>query len=189
MIRTALGVFVVSLVIVLVIAVRGDAGDATLTWLGWQVKTTAAAGSLIIGLLALAATLFWQGLVWILQAPARAARANGLKRRRQADELLTRGFLSIASGDGVEARRLAQRAADTADETPKLVRILTAQAAEAAGDPVAAKAAYSAMLGFADMRLAAHRGLMQAALAEGHASQAEAHAQAAFDLPRTAPWA
>ena len=189
MIRSALGLFVVSLVIVLVIAVRGDPGDATLTWLGWQVKTTAAAGALIIGLLTLAATLFWQGLVWILQAPARAARANALKRRRQADELLTRGFLSVAAGDGVEARRLAQRAADAAEDTPKLVRILTAQAAEAAGDPAAAKAAYSAMLGFADMRLAAHRGLMQTALAEGHASQAEAHAQAAFDLPRTAPWA
>src|SRR5665213_2321451 len=119
----------------------------------------------MIGLLALAATLFWRGLVWVLEAPARAAHAAAEHRRRQGREVLTRGFLAAAAGDGPEARRLAGKAAELDDETPRLVRILAAQAAEAGDDRAAARAAYAAMLCFADMRLAAYRGLMQTALA------------------------
>jgi len=193
-IRIALGVFVVALIIVTAIALQGQPGVASLTWLGWQVNTTAAAGVLLIGLLALLATLFWSTLVWLLQAPARARRAGAEARRRQAGEVLTKGFVAAAAGDGPEARRLAQKAAELAQETPQLVRILAAQAAEAAGDRAAARAAYGAMLGFADMRLAAHRGLMQTALAQGDAPEALRQARAAYELAGdarmgAAPWA
>ncbi|MGZ6018862.1 MAG: heme biosynthesis protein HemY, partial [Phenylobacterium sp.] len=93
------------------------------------------------------------------------------------------------AGDGSEARRLAQKAADLADETPGLVRVLAAQAAEAAGDVVATQAAYSAMLGFPEMRLAGHKGLMQLALARGERETALRHAQEAFSETRSARWA
>jgi HemY protein len=189
MIRIAIGVFLISLVIVAAIALLGEPGSATLTWLGWQVSTTAAAGVLIVGLLALAATVFWSSLMWVLGAPARAARAAAESRRRAGAEALTRGFLAAAAGDGSEARRQAQRAADLADDTPQLVRILAAQAAEAAGDRTAARAAFSAMLGFPDMRLAAHRGLMLLAAADGDDDTALRHAGDAYALARTAPWA
>src|SRR5208282_6039482 len=49
-------------------------------------------------------------------------------------------------------RRHAQQAGELAPDAPALVRILAAQAAEAAGDPAAAQAAYHAMLGFPEMR-------------------------------------
>ncbi|MEO8927343.1 MAG: heme biosynthesis HemY N-terminal domain-containing protein, partial [Caulobacteraceae bacterium] len=189
MIRIALAIFVVSLLIVVAISLQGDPGTASLTWLGWQVDTTAAAGVLLIGLLALAATIFWRALVWLLEAPARAARANFETRRRLGAEALTRGFLAAAAGDGSEARRLAQKAAEFSDETPQLVRILVAQAAEAAGDLTAARGAYQAMLGFPEMRVAAHRGLMQIALAGGDGAEAASQAQAAYGLAHTANWA
>jgi HemY protein len=189
MIRTALAILLACLVIVVAISLQGDAGAASLTWLGWRVDTTAAAGVLLIGLFALLATLFWRVLVWLLQAPARATRAAVETRRRQGAESLTRGFLAAAAGDGPEARRLAQRAADLNDETPQLVRILAAQAAEAAGDRAAARAAYSAMMGFPEMRLAAHRGLMQTALNDGDKAGALRHARDAYELAHTAPWA
>ena len=189
MIRIALALFVVSLLIVVAISLQGDPGAASLTWLGWQVNTTAAAAVLLIGLLALAATIFWRVLVWILESPTRAARARAESRRRQGRETLTRGFLAAAAGDGAEARRLAGKAAELDDETPQLVRILAAQAAEAGADHAAARAAYDAMLGFPDMRLAARRGLMQTALAQGDKPGALNHAAAAYDLAVTAPWA
>ena len=189
MIRTALAVLLAAFVIVMTISLQGDAGSASLTWLGWRVDTTAAAGALLIGLLALLATIFWRALVWLVEAPARAARAAAETRRRQGAEALTRGFLAAAAGDGPEARRLAQRAADLNDETPQLVRILAAQAAEASGDRTAAQAAYTAMMGFPEMRLAAHRGLMQTALNDGDKASALRHAQDAFELSHTAPWA
>ena len=69
------------------------------------------------------------------------------------------------------------------------MRVLAAQAAEAAGDAAAATAAYTAMLGFPEMRLAGHKGLMQTALAEGDKAGALRHAQNAYDMAKTARWA
>jgi len=189
MIRTLLAILAVIAVAILVVALRGDAGAAELTWLGWNVRATAAAATLMLIVFTLLASLFWRGLIWLAETPKRAARDRADARRRQGSEALTRGFLAAAGGDGAEARRQAQRAAGLVDDTPALVRLLSAQAAEAAGDPVAARAAYSAMLGFPELRMAAHKGLMQAALAEGDTAEAQRHAAAAYSLARTAPWA
>lgn len=189
MIRVALVLFVISALAVAALALGGDAGAANLVWRGWQVDTTAAAALLLILFSALLATVFWSFLKWLLEAPQRAARARAESRRKQGAEALARGFLAAAAGDGSEARRLAQKAADLADDAPALVRVLAAQAAEAAGDLPAAKAAYSAMLGFPDMRLAGLKGLMQTALAEGDKGAALRHAQSAYGLAKTARWA
>ena len=189
MIRTVIAVLLVSLLIVVIISLQGDPGAASLTWLGWRVDSTAAAAVLLIGFAALLASVFWRAVAWLVEAPERAAQAAAATRRRQGAEALTRGFVAAAAGNGPEARRCAQQAADLSDETPQLVRILAAQAAEAAGDATAAQAAYSAMLGFPEMRLAAHRGLMQTALKTGDKAGALRHAQNAYDLAHTAPWA
>lgn len=189
MIRTAIVLFLVAALAVAAMALGGDAGVASLVWRGWRVDMTAAAAALLVLFTSLLATIFWSFLKWLLEAPRRAARARAESRRRQGAEALARGFLAAAAGDGSEARRLAQKAADLADDAPALVRVLAAQAAEAAGDLPAAKAAYSAMLGFPDMRLAGLKGLMQTALAEGDKGAAIRHAQSAYGLAKTARWA
>ncbi|THD58278.1 heme biosynthesis HemY N-terminal domain-containing protein [Phenylobacterium sp.] len=189
MIRASLVILIVAAVAVAALGLSGDAGQASVTWLGWRADLTAATAILLMLFGALLATIFWRTLLWILAAPARAERSRAEIRRRQANETLTRGFLAAAAGDGSEARRLAQKAADLADETPGLVRVLAAQAAEAAGDVTAAQAAYSAMLGFPEMRLAGHRGLMQLALSQGERETALRHAQEAFNETRSARWA
>ena len=189
MIRASLAILFVAAVAVAALALTGDAGRASVQWLGWRADMTAAVAVLIVLFGALLTPVFWRTLLWVLAAPRRAERARAETRRRQANEALTRGFLAAAAGDGSEARRLAQKAAELADETPGLVRILAAQAAEAAGDVTAAQAAYAAMLGFPDMRLAGHRGLMQLALAQGERETALRHAQEAFSETRSARWA
>jgi len=189
MIRVGLVLILVALASVAVLALTGDPGRASVIWLGWRADTTAAAAVLIVLFAALAAQAVWRLVIWIVEAPARSARARADDRRRQANEVLTRGFLAAAAGDGSEARRLAQKAAELADEAPGLARILAAQAADAAGDAQAAQAAYTAMLGFPEMRLAGHRGLMQLALAQGDRDVALDHAEQAFALARTARWA
>ncbi len=189
MIRAGLVILFVGVVAVAALAMAGDAGHASVTWLGWRADMTASA-AVMMGLFgALLVTVFWRTLLWILAAPQRTERARTENRRRKANEALTRGFLAAAAGDGSEARRLAQKAADLAEDTPGLVRVLAAQAAEAAGDVAGAQAAYAAMLGFPDMRLAGHRGLMQLALAHGERETALRHAQEAFSETRSARWA
>ena len=189
MIRTAIAVFLVVALATAILAITGEPGSASIIWLGWRADMTAAAMVLITLIAALLAMIGWRLLLWILEAPRRAERARAEDRRRQANEALTRGFLAAAAGEGSEARRLALKAADLADEAPGLVRVLAAQAAEAAGDAVAVQAAYSAMLGFPEMRLAGHKGLMAQALAQGDKTSALRHAEQAYEMGRTARWA
>jgi HemY protein len=189
MIRAGLVLLLIGFVAVAVLALTGDAGRASVTWLGWRADMTAATAMLLTLFASLAATIVWRTVLWVLEAPERAERTRAEARRRQANEVLARGFVAAAAGEGSEARRLAQKAADLASEAPGLVRVLAAQAAEADGDRGAAEAAYQAMLGFPEMRLAGRRGLMQLALQQGDREGALRHAEEAFALPRSARWA
>ncbi|CAN5374261.1 heme biosynthesis HemY N-terminal domain-containing protein [soil metagenome] len=189
MIRTAFVFFLVAALAVAVVALTGEPGAASLDWMGWRVEMTAAAAALLTLFTALLATILWRALLWVIEAPQRAARARAEAKRKQGVEALSRGFLAVAAGDGSEARRLAQKAAELAEDAPALIRVLAAQAAEAAGDHVAARQAYNAMLGFPEMRLAGLRGLMQTALAEGDKALALKHAETAYGLAKTARWA
>jgi HemY protein len=189
MTRVVFALFLVAAVAVSVLALTGEPGRASLEWMGWRIEMTAAAAALLTLFSALLFTVLWRGVIWIVEAPRRAARARAEAKRKQAVEALTRGFLAVAAGDGSEARRLAQKSAELAEDAPGLVRVLAAQAAEAAGDRGAAASAYNAMLGFPEMRLAGLRGLMQAALADGDKITALRHAETAYGLARTARWA
>lgn len=189
MIRVAIILFLIGAAAVAAIALMGDSGQASAEWLGWRLDMTAAAAALFVLFAALAAAVFWRLVLWIASAPQRSARARVEQRRLQGAEALSRGFLAAAAGDGSEARRLAQKAADLATEAPALTRILAAQAAETAGDLPAAKAAYTAMLDYPDMRLAALRGLMQNAVAQNDRAAALGYAEEAYSLARTARWA
>ena len=191
MIRQAavLLVFAAIAAAVVVAGLNGEPGRASVEWLGWRVSMTAVAAVFAVFIGTFAALALWRLILWIVEAPARGVRARAESRRRQGADALTRGFLAAAAGDGAEARRFAQQAADLVLDTPALVRVLTAQAAEAAGDVPAAKAAYTAMLGFPEMRRAGLRGLTQIALAQGDRPEALRHAQAAYGQTRTARWA
>jgi HemY protein len=189
MIRAALILFLVAALAVIGVALSGPAGHASMEWLGWRLDMTAAAAILLVLALALISTLFWRALIWLVGMPQREAKARAEALRRQGIEALTRGFLAASAGDGSEARRLTQKSVELAQDMPGLVRILAAQAAEASGDHAAVVSAYTAMLGFPDMRLAALKGLMQAALGHGDRLTALRHAQEAYALAKTARWA
>ncbi len=189
MIRAALAILLIAAAVVAGLALAGDAGAASVVWLGWRLDMTAATAVLITLILSLVTTIGWRTLLWVLEAPKRAARVRIEARRRQASEVLTNGFLAAAAGDGSEARRLARKAETLATETPGLVRVLAAQAAEAAGDTAAAQAAYTAMLSFPEMRLAGHKGLMALAAGRGDREAALGHAEAAYGAARPTRWA
>lgn len=189
MTRVAIAFFLVAVVAVGALALAGEPGRASLEWMGWRVEMTAAAAALLTLFSALMFTLLWRGIIWIVEAPRRAARVRAEAKRKQAIEALSRGFLAVAAGDGSEARRLAQKSSELAEDAPALVRVLAAQAAETAGDRSGAKSAYNAMLGFPEMRLAGLRGLMLAAQADGDRPAAIRHAETAYGLARTARWA
>ena len=189
MIRGAFLAVLLAALAAVMLSLVGEPGRASVEWLGWRVSMTAAAAICTVLVLAFLAVGLWRLALWVLETPRRNANLQAEARRRQGAEALTRGFLAAAAGDGSQARRLARLAADMADDFPGLVRVLAAQAAEAAGDHADAAAAYSAMLGFPEMRLAGHRGLMQLAVLRGDRPAAIGQAQAAYSLAHTARWA
>ena len=189
MIRTGLFLVLVALAAALALGLAGESGRVAIIWLGWRADLTATALIVLVLLASFLAFAAWRLLLWVAETPRRAAVARAEARRRQEIEVLTRGFTAVAAGDGAEALRLAAKAADLGVEAPALARLLSARAAEAAEDPVAAEAAWTSMLAFPDLRLAARRGLTSLALARGDRAGAVQHAEAAFALARTARWA
>jgi len=189
MIRAGVVLILMAAIAVGALALSDDPGRASVVWLGWRADSTAAAAILVALFFGLFAAVVWRTILWVLDAPRRAERARAEARRRQSNEVLARGFLAVAAGDGSEALRLSKKAAELAADAPGLVRVLAAQAAEAAGDLNQAQAAYTAMLSFPEMRLAGHKGLMQLALAQGSRETALRHAQEAYGEARSARWA
>jgi len=121
MIRAALillGFLVIALMVAAGFALAGEAGLASVEWLGWRVNMTAAAALCAVLTLTFVAVSVWRLLLWIIETPTRNARARSEGRRKQGAEALAKGFLAAAAGDGSEARRLAQRAAELDQDNP-----------------------------------------------------------------------
>ena len=79
MIRTALVLFLVAVVAVTAMALTGEPGHATLTWLGWRVDTTAAAAALITLFSALAASPSCATPYWAQLPLASCANRSGVR--------------------------------------------------------------------------------------------------------------
>ncbi|MDC7683322.1 heme biosynthesis HemY N-terminal domain-containing protein [Asticcacaulis sp. BYS171W] len=188
MIRTLLILLGIIILVVVALSATGEAGTASLVWLGYRIDTSAATAVIVIGLMAFAAVCFWNLALWLSRSPQRAERKRAATRRRQGEDILTRGFLAVASGDGLEARRHAVKAVDLHDNVA-LVRILNAFAADAAGDTAAIRAAYTAMLTVPELKLAGLRGLMNLAISSGDRSEAIRLATDAYNQAKPAMWA
>jgi HemY protein len=102
-------------------------------------------------------------------------------RERKGYQALAEGMMAIASGEGRIALARAAKAEKYLDK-PELTTLLTAQAAEMAGDTKRATAAYKTLLGDQKTRFVGIRGLMKQKLTEGDTETALKLAEKAFAL-------
>lgn len=105
------------------------------------------------------------------------------ERNRQAKgyDALAQGLMALASGEG----RLAMSKAEKAErylKKPELTNLLTAQAAEMAGDRGKAEKTYRALIEDEATRFVGVRGIMKQRLADGDTDTALALAKKAFAL-------
>ena len=108
-------------------------------------------------------------------------RWRSRRRERKGYDALTESLVALASGDGRTAMAQAERA-DRYLDRPELTTLLTAQAAEQAGDKDRAEAAYRRMIEDDRTRFVGVRGIMKQKLAEGDTDTALALAERAFAL-------
>ncbi len=102
-------------------------------------------------------------------------------RERRGFEALSDGMMALASGEGQLALTKASRAEKLLDR-PELTNLLTAQAAELAGDTARASETYKTLLADDRTRFVGIRGLMRQKLNEGDTDTALKLAEKAFAL-------
>jgi HemY protein len=102
-------------------------------------------------------------------------------RERKGLEALSESMMALASGDGRTAMNKAEKAQKYLDK-PKLTNLLTAQAAELAGDRRKAEETYRKLVQDESTRFVGVRGIMKQKLSEGDTDTAMALAKKAFAL-------
>jgi HemY protein len=133
-------------------------GAVTITWLGYQIETTAFVATVAVGLLVVALILLWTLLRYLFTRPSAVAAHVRERRRQQGYDALSRGLLAIGVGDRAQAQRYAGIAGRNLPRDP-LTALLRAQAAQLKGDRAAARRAFEAMLDRPETELLGLRGL------------------------------
>lgn len=152
----------------------------------YDIHTGFALLSLLIGLsIVIAALLAFRALA---RAPRAMRDFSNEGRRAKGLEALMRGFEAVAVGDGAAAMRQA-RIAEQRLKNAALTRLLTAQAAQVAGDDAAARAGFNAMLASPETEFLGLRGLYAQAGRAGETEAARGYAERAFRLRPNAVWA
>lgn len=188
MIRLILTVALCVITAILAVWLTLNPGTASFEFLGWQAETSFA---LFMGVLIVAAfllTVLWWLIAKMWGAPDAWRKLRRRRRREQGVDALERALIAAAAGEGELAVRQAARA-DALLERPALSRLLAARAAEAAGNLLAARGHYEALLEDPKTRLVAHRGLSVLAETQGETGNVITHAGKAFAEARTARWA
>lgn len=102
-------------------------------------------------------------------------------RERKGYDALSEGLMALASGEGRIAMAKAQKADKYLDK-PALTNLLTAQAAEMAGDRRKAEETYRKLVEDEQTRFVGVRGIMKQKLADGDSDTARKLAERAFAL-------
>lgn len=186
--RAVLALIVIVGLAAAVVFLADNPGRAEISWQNWQIDTSVGvliAAAAVAGL-AIVLLIRLIGLIW--RAPTKLMDRRRDRRRRAGYRALTRGMVAVAAGDAEEAQRHAKRAKALLSEPP-LTLLLSAQAAQIAGDEQAAKRFFAAMLDQPDTEFLGLRGLLNQAMREGDRNAARRLAQRALTLRPNAAWA
>jgi len=144
----------------------------------------------LIGVSILLALLIVAVLIisYLMRLPEKLSGKRRESQRQKGIISLTRGLEAVAAGDASDAQRHAKNAQRQLEE-PALTRLLTAQAAQLAGDHETAEESFSAMLEAPETEFLGLRGLYLQAVGAGDMKAAKGYADRAFKLRPNARWA
>ena len=165
----------------------GHSGILALQVGDFRIETkvvTAAAAVAFLLLVAILLHHFWR---WLWRSPGHLGASRAAKRRREGYLALTRGMVAVAAGDVDEAQRYAAQAAKRLHEPP-LTLLLSAQAAQLAGNEAEAERHFTAMLERSETEFLGLRGLLAQAVRKGDRAKALTLAERARTLRPNTPW-
>ena len=164
------------------------AGGVQITVAGTEYTLGALQSVLALGVLVLVVWLFFKLLALLIATlkflngdETAISRYFDKGREQKGYQALSDGLMALASGEGRLALAKAARAARYL-EKPELTDLLTAQAAEMAGDTKKAAEAYKRLLGNQNTRFVGVRGIMKQKLSDGDTDTALQLAEKALAL-------
>ncbi len=184
----ALGFLVVlGLLVALAVWMADHPGSASLDWQGYRVETSFVLLLGAIAALAVATALLYRLWLFIRRVPGQLVRAHREGRRRKGYLALTRGMVAVAAGDADEAGRQVKRAEVLLNDPP-LTMLLSAQAAQLAGDEQAAGRFFTAMLERPETEFLGLRGLLTQAIKRDDGEEALGLARRAYHRQPASTW-
>jgi|GEM_PF-1477236 len=154
--------------------------------LKYDIHAGAAIATVFISVILLIFGAFWFKDLAALPGKLKAREKEA--RRTRGIAALTRGLEAVMVGDASDAQHHARVAQRNLDDGA-LTRLLTAQAAEIAGDEKSAGENFTAMLEAPETEFLGLRGLYLKALREDDKAAAQKYAERAFKLRSNAKWA
>jgi HemY protein len=163
-------------------------GEVAITWQGDRLETSVMVAVATVAAIAVAAVLLWSILRAIMRAPAVTAARRRARRNARGHRAVSHGLIAVGSGDMRAARRFTQEANRFAPGSP-LTLLLSAQAAQLAGDRNAAAATFQQMASRDDTRVLGLHGLFVEAQRRNDTHAALFHAEEAAKHPSAPGWA
>ncbi|MGE5366506.1 MAG: heme biosynthesis protein HemY [Betaproteobacteria bacterium] len=188
MIRIALYLILVGAIAYGVALFADRPGDVVVTWQGLRIETSL----LVLGAAILVAAIvlsFVLGLIrWIVRSPIVLSRLLRNRRGARAYEAISHGLIAVGAGDIAAAQRFTAEVQRLAPGEP-LALLLSAQAAQLAGDRDAAERAFRTMAARPDTKALGMHGLFIEAQRRNDAGSARAYAEEAARIAPSLGWA
>ncbi|MGA7383929.1 MAG: heme biosynthesis HemY N-terminal domain-containing protein, partial [Methylocella sp.] len=161
-------------------------GEITLSWQGYRIETSFLVGLGVLLAVAAASVAVASILRYSFRLPPAMSLANRARRREKGYAALSRGIIAVGTGDARLAGKAAAEVQRLLPDEP-LALLLTAEAAQLAGDHRAVEAAFKEMTRSERTRLLGLRGLHAHAHRRGELELAHHFARAAHDIAAL-PW-
>lgn len=188
MTRVWFSILVVLLLVAGAVFVADRPGSVSIVWEAWRLDTSVAVLALGTVFVALAVGWLYVMLRKIFHAPRNFIHARRERKRRDGYRALTHGLAAVAAGDAIEAQRHARRAEKLLATEKPLTLLLSAQAAQLAGDEDGAEHHFAAMLNEPETVFLGLRGLIARALKKGDEVKALGLIERARKLKPRTPW-
>jgi len=163
-------------------------GVVTVTWQGYEIRTSFVMGLLVISLSTIIGVLGYRLFATFMKSPAGFTSFLATRKRKKGYDALSKGMVAIAAGDSREADHYAGQAHKLLDE-PAMTLLLAAQAAQMKGDSAGATRFFEEMRGHSETEFLGLRGLYVQAGRVGNKAAERAYAEKAFALRPNTPWA
>ena len=164
-------------------------GELLVNWQGYEIRTSvmvAVVGAAIaIALIAIVGAL----LRAVVRSPQTVGNFFGARRRDRGYRALSRGMIAVGAGDTRAAQRAARESQSLLGKSEPLVLLLSAQAAQIAGDGNSARSAFTALSETAETRVLGLHGLFVEARRTGEHAAARHFAEEAIRISPRVGWA